>query len=128
MGIYMFNTKILADMLESKSFDDFGSQVIPYAIDNHEVFGYDFDGYWEDIGTIRSFYETNLALTDTNPAFNLFDPEHPIYSRPRFLPGSVIEHSKLEHVLIAEGCCIENAEITHSIVGLRSQIQSGYAD
>ncbi len=125
MGIYLFKTKALIDILESKSFDDFGGQVIPYAIDGNNVFGYDFDGYWEDIGTIRSFYETNLALTGTNPPFNLFDPEHPIYSRSRFLPGSVIEDSILERVLIAEGCSIQHAEIRHSVVGLRSQIHNG---
>jgi glucose-1-phosphate adenylyltransferase len=125
MGIYMFKTSVLIDMLESKSFDDFGGQVIPYAIDGHNVFGYDFDGYWEDIGTIRSFYETNLALARPNPPFKLFDEGKPIYSRPRFLPGSVVENSQMEHVLMAEGCCIENAEIRNSVVGLRSQIGSG---
>jgi glucose-1-phosphate adenylyltransferase len=125
MGIYLFKTKVLSELLESKSFDDFGGQVIPYAIDGHKVFGYDYDGYWEDIGTIRSFYETNLALSTPTPPFNLFDPEHPIYSRSRFLPGSVIEDSAIERVLIAEGCCIDHAEIRHSIVGLRSQIHAG---
>jgi glucose-1-phosphate adenylyltransferase len=125
MGIYLFKTNALIDILESKSFDDFGGQVIPFAIDGHDVFGYDFHGYWEDIGTIRSFYETNLALTSSNPPFNLFDPEYPIYSRSRFLPGSVIENSVLERVLIAEGCRIEQAEIRHSVVGLRSQIHGG---
>lgn len=125
MGIYLFKTSVMADLLESKSFDDFGGQLIPYAIENHRVFGYDFDGYWEDIGTIRSFYETNLALTESSPIFNLFDPERPIYTRSRFLPGSVVEDSTLKRVLIAEGCCIESAEITHSVVGLRSQIHAG---
>lgn len=125
MGIYMFKTSVLIDILESKSFDDFGGQVIPYAINHHNIYGYDFEGYWEDIGTIRSFYETNLALTLPNAAFNFYDPVRPIYSRSRFLPGSLITNSKLENVLIAEGCCIENVEITHSVVGLRSQIASG---
>ncbi len=111
--------------MESKSFDDFGSQVIPYALSGHNVFGYDFDGYWEDIGTIRSFYETNLALASPNPPFDLFDSERPIFSRSRFLPGSVVENSTLEHVLIAEGCCIASSEIRHSIVGVRSQIHGG---
>lgn len=125
MGIYMFKTKVLADLLESMSFDDFGGQLLPFAIKDYKVFGYDFDGYWEDIGTIRSFYETNLALTGPNPAFNLFDPKHPIYTHSRFLPGTVIEKSTLERVLIAEGGRIQNSEITHSIIGLRSQIRSG---
>ncbi len=125
MGIYLFKTKALIDLLESKSFDDFGGQVIPYALNGYNVFGYDFDGYWEDIGTIRSFYETNLALTGPNPPFNLFDAQNPIYSRPRFLPGSVVEDSVFERVLIAEGCSINHAEIRHSVIGLRSQVHSG---
>jgi glucose-1-phosphate adenylyltransferase len=125
MGIYMFKTKLLIDILESKSFDDFGGQVIPYGLTGHQVYGYDFDGYWADIGTIRSFYETNLALTCPDPPFNLFDQQAPIYSRSRFLPGSVINNSTIENALIAEGCRIESAEIRHSIVGLRSQISSG---
>jgi glucose-1-phosphate adenylyltransferase len=125
MGIYMFKTSLLVDILESKSFDDFGGQVIPYAIDGHAVYGYNFDDFWADIGTIRSFYETNLAMARPNPPFDFFDPVRPIYSHPRFLPGSVIENSTLEHVLIAEGCCIQEAEIRHSVVGLRSQVQSG---
>lgn len=125
MGIYFFDTNVLIDILESKSFDDFGSDVIPYAINTHNVYGYDFDGYWQDIGTIRSFYETNLALTNPNPPFNFYDPVSPIYSRPRFLPGSFVTNSILENVIMAEGCRIDNAEIRHSIVGLRSQIGSG---
>lgn len=125
MGIYMFKTSVLVDMLENKSFDDFGGQVIPFAIDGHNVFGYDFEGYWEDIGTIRSFYETNLAMTRADSPFHFYDPVRPIYSRPRFLPGSIIENSVMQDVLIAEGCRIESSEIHHSVVGLRSQIHSG---
>ena len=124
MGIYLFNTNALIDLLDSGIFDDFGGHVIPSAIGTHQVYGYDFDDYWEDIGTIRSFYETNLALTMPNPPFNFFDPDRPIYSRPRYLPGSTVENSTLENVLLAEGCCIKDASIKHSIVGLRSQIHS----
>ncbi len=125
MGIYLFKTQALFDLLETAAFSDFGGHVIPAAIGSANVFGYDFDGYWEDIGTIRSFYETNLALTTPDPPFNFFDRDNPIYTHPRFLPGSTIENSILENVLIAEGCCIKNAEIRHSIVGLRSQIFAG---
>lgn len=125
MGIYMFNTQVLVDLLESTTFQDFGKNVIPHAINVYNVFGFDFDDYWEDIGTIRSFYETNLALTLPDAKFNFFDPERPIYTNPRFLPGSVIENSVIEHVLMAEGCRIINANIYHSVVGLRSQIRSG---
>lgn len=126
MGIYLFKTEVLAQLLEGyPDYDDFGSDVIPHAINTLNVFGYDFDGYWEDIGTIRSFYDTNLALAKPNSPFNFYDPQRPIYSHARFLPGSLIENSRLENVLIAEGCCVKNAEITNSVIGLRSQIRSG---
>ncbi len=126
MGIYLFKTEALFELLEQNiAFDDFGGDVIPFAITCSEVFGYDYDDYWEDIGTIRTFYETNLALASPHPPFNFFDPDHPIYTHARFLPGSVVENSKLEQVLLAEGCCIKDAEIRHSVIGLRSQISSG---
>jgi len=126
MGIYMFKTKVLNDLLNYHlRQDDFGGDIIPQAIQSHEVYGFDFDGYWEDIGTIRSFYETNLKLTSSNPPFNFYDPKAPIYTHARFLPGSTVEDSELKDVLIAEGCRIRKAEITHSIVGIRSQIAEG---
>jgi len=126
MGIYLFNTKVLFDLLTyHPRHDDFGGDIIPEAIQSHEVYGFDFDGYWEDIGTIRSFYETNLKLTSADPPFNFYDPKAPIYTHARFLPGSIVEDSKLQDVLVAEGCRIRKAEITHSIVGIRSQIAEG---
>ncbi len=126
MGIYFFNTKVLVDLLTNHpKYDDFGGDIIPEAIKSREVFGFDFEGYWEDIGTIRSFYETNLQLTSSGPPFNFYDPKAPIYTHARFLPGSTVEDSKLQDVLIAEGCLIRKAEITHSIVGIRSQISEG---
>jgi len=125
MGIYMFNTQVLAELLEDSTFDDFGNHVIPHAIESHSVYGYDFDGYWEDIGTMRSFYETNLSLAEPDPPFDFFDAEHPIYTRPRFLPGSTIENSSLENVLLAEGCCIKDSVIRHAVVGVRCQIRAG---
>jgi len=125
MGIYLFKTEMLFDLLADKTFSDFGGDVIPHAIKSHSVSGYDFDGYWEDIGTIRSFYETNLSLTRPNPPFSFFDPQNPIYTIPRFLPGSTVVHSLMEEVTLAEGCLIEDSIIRHSIVGVRSQIRSG---
>ncbi len=126
MGIYLFSTKKLTEILEENiAFADFGGDVIPYAINTCNVFGYDFDDYWEDIGTIRSFYDTNLALAGPNPPFNFYDPERPIYSHSRFLPSSLIEESLLEHVMLADGCHIDKAEIRHSVVGVRSQIRAG---
>jgi glucose-1-phosphate adenylyltransferase len=125
MGIYLFKTSVLCDLLENSTFDDFGSQILPSAIKTHSIYGYDFDGYWEDIGTIRSFYDTNLSLTGTNPSFNFYDPDSPIYTHPRFLPSSSVVHSLLENVTLSEGCRVYDAEIRHSIIGLRSQIESG---
>ena len=125
MGIYLFKTDSLIDMLDKNPLDDFGGHIIPGAISTHKVYGYDFEGYWEDIGTIRSFYDTNLALTVKNPPFNFYDPAAPIYSHPRFLPGSTVNNSSMVDTLLAEGCRIDDAEINHSIIGLRSEIRSG---
>ncbi|NMC84116.1 MAG: glucose-1-phosphate adenylyltransferase [Anaerolineaceae bacterium] len=124
-GIYLFNSDVLCDLLENTTYDDFGGQVIPAAITTHKVYGFDFEGFWEDIGTIRSFYDTNLALTSPDAPFDFFDPERPIYTHPRFLPGSTVRHSVLENTLLAEGCSIDTAEIFHSVIGLRSQIRNG---
>jgi glucose-1-phosphate adenylyltransferase len=126
MGNYMFKTRVLIDLLMYHlRHDDFGGEIIPEAINSHEVYGFDFDGYWEDIGTIRSFYETNLQLTLPDPPFNFYEPKSPIYTHARWLPGSTVEDSELKDVLIAEGCNIRKAEIKHSIIGIRSQIGEG---
>jgi len=126
MGIYLFNTRVLVDLLKyHPAHDDFGSDIIPEAIRSHEVYSFDFDDYWEDIGTIRSFYETNLKLTAYDPPFNFYDPASPIYTHARFLPGSVVEDSDLEDVLLAEGCRIRKSEVKHSILGVRSQVAAG---
>jgi len=125
MGIYLFKTSILVELLKNTTLDDFGNHVIPTAIGEKRVFGYDFEGYWEDIGTIRSFYDTNLALACRESPFNFFDQTRPIYTRARFLPGSNIMESDLDEVFLTDGCSIENAKIKHSIIGLRSQVRSG---
>jgi glucose-1-phosphate adenylyltransferase len=122
MGIYLFNTPALIEVLENSQYDDFGGQVIPNALTTHTVYGFDFEKYWEDIGTIRSFYETNLRLARPDPPFQFYDPVYPIYTHPRFLPGSVIEGGDLHNVLLAEGCKIGQAQIVDAVVGLRSQI------
>ncbi len=125
MGIYLFNTPVLIDLLEDTSHVDFGGQIIPNSLSSYKVFGYDFDDYWEDIGTIRSFYETNLLLAKPESPFNFYDPIRPIYTRARFLPGSIIDGATLTNVLLAEGCQIRKAKITNSVIGLRSQISDG---
>jgi glucose-1-phosphate adenylyltransferase len=125
MGIYMFKTSVLIDLLETSDYDDFGGQIIPNALGTHAVYGFGFEGYWEDIGTIRSFYETNLALCSPNSPFNFYDPVRPIYTHPRFLPGSVIDGAEMENVLLTDGCQIHKARLTNCLIGLRSQIQDG---
>jgi len=130
MGIYLFNIDTLVDILTLKTgtnkFDDFGYDIIPHCVENSmRVFGYEFDGYWRDIGTIRSFYEANLDLTSQKPQFDIYDPDQRIYTHARFLPGSRLEDCSLNNVLIAEGCRINNATIEHSVIGLRSIIKSG---
>lgn len=125
MGIYLFNTSVLIDLLEDTSHVDFGGQIIPNSLSTYDVFGYDFDDYWEDIGTIRSFYETNLLLAKPESPFNFYNPIRPIYTRARFLPGSVVDGATLTNVLLAEGCQIRKATISNSVIGLRSQISDG---
>jgi glucose-1-phosphate adenylyltransferase len=125
MGIYVFNTDVLVEMLEKTPYTDFGGEVIPAAIQTRRVYGFDFDGYWEDIGTIRSFYETNLSLTQPNPLFDIHDPDRPIYTRARFLPGSIVSGARLTNVLMADGCRIHQSEISDSVIGLRSIIADG---
>lgn len=121
MGIYVFQKQILAELLDS-DFVDFGHDVIPAAIDAYTVSGYPFDHYWEDIGTIRSFYDANLALIQPKPPFVFNNTVWPVYTRPRFLPGCRFNEVKLDHVLMADGCLIEKAELYNSLIGNRSVI------
>ncbi len=125
MGIYLFTTDVLIEMLEKNDKDDFGKHIIPQAVEEKQVYGYQYDGYWADIGTIRAFYEVNLEIASKNPPFSLIDEGWPIYTHPRFLPGSLIEESKMKDTLIAEGCWIQKADINSAIIGLRSQIREG---
>jgi len=126
MGIYLFKTKVLIDLLTyHPSHDDFGINIIPEAVHSHNVYSYYFDGYWRDIGTIRSFYEINLEMASPKPPFSFYDPQFPIYTHMRHLPGSNVNNSRLKAVLLSNGCRIQNARITHSVIGVRSQIASG---
>ena len=125
MGIYVFNTELLFEMLDSDPGTDFGRHIIPAAIERKRVMGYIFDGYWEDIGTMRRFYEVNLDMASPLPKFNLYNPKGPIYTRPRFLPGSKIEGGSLHNVLLADGGRIQEATIRNSVIGLRSIIGHG---
>jgi len=104
---------------------DFGKHIIPGAIANHRVFSYVFQGYWEDVGTIGSFFEANLDLISELPRFNFFDMAAPVFSRPRFLPGSKINGATIDHAIISDGCIINHATIRSSIVGIRSLVGNG---
>lgn len=125
MGIYVFETELLFEMLDSDPGTDFGRHIIPAAIECKRVMGYVFDGYWEDIGTIQRFYEVNLDMSSPLPKFNLYDPKGPIYTRPRFLPGSKVEGGSLHNVLLSDGGRIQEATIRNSVIGLRSIIGHG---
>lgn len=124
MGIYIFNAKTMEEALDN-SFTDFGKEIIPRAINTKKVNSFIFNGYWEDIGTIRSFYNATLDLTEYNPAFNLYDVEEPIYTHMRNLPPSKINGADIENSLTSEGCVITKAKLRHSVVGVRSVIESG---
>jgi len=124
MGIYVFNRDVIRALLDN-TLTDFGKHIIPRAIETHRVCSYVFQGYWEDIGTIRSFFEANLDLVSELPRFNFFDMSAPIFSRPRFLPGSKINGAQIDHALVSDGCIINQAKIANSIIGLRTIVGSG---
>jgi len=123
MGIYIFSAAAMEKCLDN-GFTDFGKEIIPQAIGNHKVNAYVFDGYWEDIGTIRNFYETNLELTALRPKFDFYDETRPIYTHRRNLPPSKMNHSQMNQSIAAEGCIITSGSITDSIVGVRTIIES----
>jgi glucose-1-phosphate adenylyltransferase len=123
MGIYLFNRDVLLDLLKSNDDPDFGKQIFPSCLESHRVQMHAFDGYWEDIGTIKNFYESNLSLASMNPPFTLALPEAPVYTRARVLPPALIEGASVTNSLITDGCRIgKGAVIENSIVGLRSEI------
>src|SRR5712691_4156759 len=124
MGIYVFNRNILIESLEN-DLVDFGKHIIPSSIKDRHVSAFIFKGYWEDIGTIRAFYEANLDLTDVVPEYSFFEPESPIYTHPRFLPGSKINGATLRQAIISDGCIISDAHLERCVVGIRSVIKSG---
>ncbi len=124
LGIYVFNRDVLVTCLEN-NLVDFGKHIIPHSIKDRHVSAFIFKGYWEDIGTIRAFYEANLDLTDLVPEYSFFDSEAAIYTHPRFLPGSKINGAALRQAIISDGCIISDAHLERCVVGIRSIIQSG---
>jgi glucose-1-phosphate adenylyltransferase len=124
MGIYVFNRAVICKLLENP-LPDFGKHIIPDSIHHHHVHSYIFQGYWEDVGTIRSYFEANLDLVSELPRFNFFDMSAPIFSRPRYLPASKINGAQIAHAVISDGCIINRATIRETIIGLRTFVGTG---
>ncbi|MCE0523784.1 MAG: glucose-1-phosphate adenylyltransferase [Methylacidiphilales bacterium] len=124
MGIYVFNRDVLDKALAGKHVD-FGKHIIPNLISTGRLFSYVYQGYWEDIGTIKAFYDANLDLVNEIPQFNFFDTQAPIYTHARYLPASKIVRGHFERTAVADGCIIVDARIEHSIIGIRSRIEAG---
>jgi glucose-1-phosphate adenylyltransferase len=124
MGIYIFNSKSMEEVLNNDK-TDFGKEIIPDVIKSRKVSAFLFDGFWEDIGTIKAFYETNLDLASINPAFNFYDEQMPIYTHRRHLPATKVNFCNISCSLASEGSIITNAYIVNSIIGVRTLIESG---
>lgn len=124
MGIYVFSRDAIVKLLDN-DLADFGKHIIPGAIQTNKVHAYVYQGYWEDIGTIRAFFEANLDTCSDLPQFNFFDMTAPVFSRPRYLPGSKLNGATVDHAMICDGCILNQAAIKNCVIGIRSQIDSG---
>lgn len=125
MGVYYFKISALRELLADDRYTDFGGEVIPAAIKKYKVQAHLFDQYWEDIGTISSFFHSNLDMAKVKPDFNLFNTAAPIYTRRRFLPSTKFIDCQIRHSLVSEGCILNQVSITDSVIGIRSRIESG---
>lgn len=124
MGIYVFNRRVLAEALDNPM-ADFGKEVIPSLLGSKKLCSYVFEGYWEDIGTVRAFFEANLALAQPLPPFNFFEPNAPIYTQDRYLPASKLNKCAIDHVVIGDGSILTNSSLKHCVLGIRSFIGEG---
>jgi glucose-1-phosphate adenylyltransferase len=126
MGIYVFKKSLMLDLLDkNKTSHDFGGEIIPQTAKDHSVQAYLFNGYWEDIGTIESFFNANLALTHNPPNFQFHDPTGPIYTSPRFLPPAKVIKSQLTDAIVSHGAYLRECTVNHAIIGLRSRVNEG---
>jgi glucose-1-phosphate adenylyltransferase len=126
MGIYIFESKVLYEVLDAHPEDhDFGKEIIPGAIQERRVVAYPFTGYWNDIGTVRSFFDTNIMLAQSHPEFNLYEAKLPLYTDAWTLPPAKISRSRLENTLVGEGSVIVDSDISNSVIGIRSFIDGG---
>ena len=122
MGIYVFNKDLLVKLMENPDTVDFGKEIIPQSIDSHKTLSYQYEGYWTDIGTVESFFEANLGLTDDIPKFDLYDRDKRIYTHARMLPTTKVAGTLLDKAVISEGCIISASKIEKSVIGIRSRI------
>ena len=122
MGIYIFNKKLLVDIMSNPNSKDFGKEIIPQAVGYKKIFSFQYEGYWTDIGNIDSFFEANIGLTDDVPHFNLFDNENKIYTRPRLLPPTKFKRTNIDRSLVSDGCIVNAKEVIRSVIGNRSRI------
>ncbi len=124
MGIYVFNRTVLAEALDN-TMTDFGKEIIPGLLGKKKLFAHIFEGYWEDIGTVRAFFEANLALAQPLPPFNFFEPNAPIYTQDRYLPASKLNKCFIDHVVIGDGSILTDSTLHHCVLGIRSFIGEG---
>ncbi len=124
MGIYLFNRETLVESLDNEM-KDFGKEVIPGLLGKSRLSSFIFDGYWEDIGTVASFFEASLSLVSDSPPFDFFEADHPVYTHARYLPASIINQCVIDHAIISDGCIIQNTQLTQCVIGVRSIIRSG---
>jgi glucose-1-phosphate adenylyltransferase len=125
MGIYVFSRDVLLDVLEREDAADFGREIIPGALDRYRVSAFLFRGYWADVGTIDSFYDANMLLTRPDAPFRFYDPRRPIYTHPRFLPGSRLADCAVRDSIVSEGSRLDRSVVESSIIGIRTIIQAG---
>lgn len=122
MGIYLFKKSVLFDLLEKNDYEDFGKEIIPKSLNTHKVYAYPFNGYWEDIGTIKSFFNAHIALTKPVPEFNFYDESLPIFTHARFLPAAKINGANITASIVSEGSIIDKSIIQDSVIGVRAVI------
>jgi glucose-1-phosphate adenylyltransferase len=125
MGIYIFKKEVLFKILQESDKEDFGKEIIPSSLNNHKVVCYFFDGYWEDIGTVRTFFDAHLNLTQPVPLFNFYDEEYPFFTRPRYLPASKTNNCHINQSIIAEGSILLGSIIEQAVIGIRSYVDEG---
>jgi glucose-1-phosphate adenylyltransferase len=125
MGIYVFSREVLLEILENTAGTDFGREIIPASLSSHKVTAYLHDGYWADVGTVESFYEANILLTQPHAPFTFYDPQRPVFTHERFLPPSHLRSCSVRDSIVADGCVLDECSIEHSVIGIRTHIGRG---